>query len=673
MKNLRTFRLLLVGVSLTVGAYPALAQFVPGPNPIGGSAGAQTLTGGTGTINAGGQVSTSGGTVGVTMSGAATLNNNGTIQQTGTGRAIDSTANSANLTVTNTGVITSATSDAFRVNAANSAVSLTNSGTISVIAGGQAIDWAAINTAANSLNNLASGIISAVGDDAVRPGNNGIVVNAGLITATPTGGASPSGSDGIDLRTEKNVTVTNTGTISGRHGIATDGANVGPSSLTVNNNAGTIVALNGSGINVDGVSLAVTANVTNAFGATIQGGVLAAATSGDGDGVDVDGILTLNNSGMILGFGAKGVGGDGLPNNAQAVSIGGGSITNTATGQIIGSSLATDAPNGDFTRSGEGILVDNSSGGDALAATTISNGGLIQGKTGFGIKMVGTFDDTITNDVGGIVRGNGPSATIQTGGGADTVTNRGIVQHDSGGVAIALESGNDILNVFGGAAAILGHIDGGTGVNVMNVRPGTGNTFSFASQVTNFDSVNVGPGTFKLADSATVNAAIVVANGGVLAGTGGVLQSVTLQNGGMISAISGAGILDIGGDLNLQGGSAFRFELGALPGSLGLVAVSGFLNFTGPGSVHFNVFNVGMISGTYELISFAGSNGLSLADLVLDLMPGGFAGHLALDGNSVSLVVTAVPEPATYGLVAAALLLGVAVSRRREKSDRVTR
>src|SRR5687768_11036078 len=83
----------------------ARAQFVPGPNPVTGPVGAQSLSSGTGTVNPGGSISASGGTVALTMTGTSTLINGGTIQQTGTGRAIDSNSGIANLTITNTGLI----------------------------------------------------------------------------------------------------------------------------------------------------------------------------------------------------------------------------------------------------------------------------------------------------------------------------------------------------------------------------------------------------------------------------------------------------------------------------------------------------------------------------------------------------------------------------------------
>lgn len=636
---------------------PAAAQFNPGPNPIATTVGAQTLTSGTGTVNAGGAISiASGGAVALNMSGTSTLVNNGTIQTLGTGRAIDSNSGTATLVITNNGLISSVSTDAFRVNT-DSSVQLVNTGTIRVTAGGQAIDWAAITTKSNTLDNRATGVITAVGEDAVRPGTNGIVLNAGTIQATPTGTTAPSGSDGIDLRTFTGIQVTNTGSITGRHGIATDGSNTGPSTLTVNNSAGTIAGLNGSGLNIDGVSVSVTANVTNLQGATIRGGVLAAATDGDGDGIDIDGILTLNNRGMVLGLGAKGTGSDGGPNHAQAVSIGGGTIVNYATGQIIGSTLAADAPNGDPTRAGEGILADNSSGGNAIALTTITNDGLIQGKTGAAIRLVSAFADTVTNNAGGIIRGAGTGAALQTGDGANTVTNRGSIVGDNG-TAIDLQGGNDLLRIEGGAAAIAGNVSGGAGSNKLEMDLGAGNTFSYSGALSSFDSVEIESGKATLSGVSTYTGVTRVSGGTlILLGSDRLSFDSALELNGGTLELEGAG-----------GPNGQTFASFALTDSsvIDLDFITS-LTFRGLGTIAAGktLTILGWDDATrpdyaFRLLGDYSSNALFLS-LLRSTSIDGLEARLRFDGTYTD--VFGVPEPSTLAIAGLGIVLLVA--RRR--------
>ncbi len=543
-----------VSVNWTVTGIAVLAKSGTGTILLQQS---NTFTGGT-TVSAGGlslsgtgSLSTAGSTVTVALTGSATLNNAGSITQTGTARGISNESGTVTLNISNGsgGLIQTASGDSVRVSVSSSNVTLNNTGTItslnSALAGNQALDFDSVTTGSVSITNNVGGQILSYAADTIRTGANASVTNAGLISATQNTADSAPSADGIDTQTRSGVTVTNTGTISGRHGITGGATTYG---ITVNNNAGgTITGVNGSGVNIDIVALTSTANVTNAAGATIQGSVAAAFANGDGDGIDIDGLLTLNNSGNIFGYGAKGVGSDTLPNNAQAVSIGGGSITNTSTGQIIGSSLLADAPNGDVTRAGEGILSDNSSGGAAIAVTTVTNSGLIQGKTGAAIRFVGNLADTITNNAGGTIRGAGVGAAIQTGDGSDTINNAGTITGDNG-LAIDMQGGNNTLNITGGSASITGDISGGTGgTNSLVIDPGTSNSFTYSGVLSNFASAEIKSGTVTLGGSNTYTGSTAINNGTLRLTTG----NDRLPTGTVVSlgqaASTNLGTLDLNG------------------------------------------------------------------------------------------------------------------------------
>lgn len=664
----------------------------------GSNSTAQTLNNGeNGSVSANATLTVSGVTTTITVNGNASITNAGSILQTGTARTID--ANTANITLT-----------------------INNSGTISSVGTNETIRLA--QTATLNLTNQSGAFLTSNNADAVRPGNNSTITNYGTISASPSDVAAPSGSDGVDLRTQRTgITINNYATISGRHGIATDGANVGPSSVTVNNySGGTISAFNGSGLNVDGVSTTATANVTNSLGATIKGGVSSNSTAGDGDGIDVDGVLTLNNSGDILGLGAKGA------NNPEAVAAGGGSITNTSTGNIVGSSLTADAPNGDNTKIGSGILIDDSNGGNAVAATTVTNSGLIRGKSGFGIKIVGTFADTITNNSGGTIRGNGTSAVIQTGGGNDTVSNAGTITHDGGvsQTAISTEDGNDTVNIIGGNATVTGGIDGGNGTNTLNLQVGGGNTFSFNGTITNFTTTNVQSGRFNLSGSINPGSAINITGGSFnYTGSGSLANDVTVNGGefksnggnftgnltlasGTVSGTNLSGVaLSFGsnqtlspgnspgtlttGDQTWAGAGTYLWEINQLAGDGGtqgsdpgwdFVNINGALLITATNLDKFsvNIDSLALLtswnnSQNYTFVIATASGGISGFDASAFQLNstafadqhslGGGSFSVAQNGNNVELKFTAVPEPSTWVLLIGGLVLLIAPRFRR--------
>jgi len=644
-------RITIAVAALTLTS-PVFAQFSPGPNPIVGTVGTQSILSGTGTISSGGVISVSGSGNAITLSatsGSTTIINNGSVLQTGTGRTIrNNTSGTPSFSITNNNgaLIRSADGDTIRADVAGSNWTINNSGIITSLnpslGGSQAIDFDAVTTGTVSITNNALGQILAFAADAIRPGANATVINAGTVMATLNNADLAPSSDGIDTQLRSGVNITNTGTISGRHGI-TGGDTI--YNITVTNNAGGIITgVNGSGVNIDGVFTTSTANVINAFGATIQGGVGATFANGDGDGVDVDGVLTLNNSGNIFGYGAKGVGSDLLPNSSQAVSIGGGTIINSSTGRIIGSTLLVDAPNGDATRAGEGILSDNSSGGNAVAVTTVTNDGLIQGKTGAAIRIVSTFSDSVTNNAGGTIRGAGTGAAIQTGNGANTVINRGAIIGENGS-AIDLQGGDDVLKIEGGAASIIGNVSGGAGTNTFTFDPGVGNSFSYSGAISMFGTVDIKTGLVTLSG--------VNSYAGTTRITGGILR---LDGTNRISASSA---LDLnGGTLemaNAGGANGQTFASFFLSDSSTIDLNSTSLTFNGLGSVGTGktltiLDYVNTASPNYAFRVFGDySTNAGFQSLLSATTINGHATEFQFDGAYTNVV--AAPEPSSFVLI----------------------
>jgi hypothetical protein len=495
-------------------------------------------------------VTWTGGTVEIDNSGLLSASTTGT----GNTRGIDSSsslADGSSLTFNNFAgaALTSLTNDAIRVNAdiVGGSVTVNNSGTIvsgsvdalghiSGTASGQALDFDNVHSATVTINNYVGGLIGAADADAIRPGAHATINNSGKIVAL--NGAGDSGNDGIDFQSNVGGGVVNNhtgGTIDGaRHGIT------GEQQITVNND-GMITGHLGSGINMDTPSLSLT-TVTN-HGTIIGTGGYLAGVAVDGDGIDVDGLLTLDNFGTIQATGVHVVEANGTVDIQEAVTIGGGSITNEVGGVITSFERAITVNDSDGTGGPNGSNGNNN--GNGFAPTTITNWGLIHGGQDGAISITDTFNDTITNH--GRIEGNIVlTSGAGTPAGSNTITNDGAIDG-----SIAMGAGNDIVNVYTGST-VTGVIDGGDGFDTVNLQgAGTGTLGNF----THIEAVNLFSGDWSLGSEGV---------GSVNLETGAQslrLSASTLADGHFDGTITGFGNDDL---IDLNGiGTATSVSLGA--------------------------------------------------------------------------------------------------------------
>ena len=643
----------------------------------------QTLAAGqTGTVTPTGSLTVTGGTNGVSITGSnVTLTNLGTMQQTGTGssagRLINSTAAVTGVIITNgsstnsSALMQTQDSDVVRFNGATASVTLNNYGSIIVAsnptsAGSQAVDFNGITSGANAVFNFAGGLLQAHEADAVRPGINGTVYNAGTIQSITAAGNS---SDAVDVQNASGVQITNdvTGLIDGgRHGITGGAAsNSVLFTTTITNNAGGIIrGNNGSGINLDGFNALQSATVVN------HGTITGNGVTGDGDGVDVDGLATITNTGIIRSLNAFGAV-SGSPAQSEGITFGGGTVTNSglieglvapgntnAVGRGI-SLLGVSIDTGPLAGTREAIYGD----------TTITNlaGGTIRGQTDSaifaGAGPASGFTVTINNNAGATIQGGGAAtAAIQTGADNDLITNAGTIDGSSSGKAIDMGGGNNTLHVAGGSAAINGNINGGTGgANTMTVDPGTGQGFAYSGAISGFSSVKVLSGTVTLSGVSSYTGTTTLMSGGTLKLDGA-------------NRLSSASTLDLnGGTLELAnagGGNGQSFASLLLSDSSTIDLGLSSLSFASLGSVSsdktLSVVDWSAATSPNYVLRFFGNytSDSSFLMLVGVTTINGAAASMSFDGTYTNLAP--VPLPAAGVLLISGLgLLGASGRRRR--------
>lgn len=155
-------------------------------------------------------------------------------------------------------------------------------------------------------------------------------------------------------------------------------------------------------------------------------------------------------------------------------------------------------------------------------------------------------------------------------------------------------------------------------------------------------------------------------NAGVLTGNG-TMKSSTLTNSGTLKPGTGVGTLTIDGDLVQTAGSTTEFDLGGAA-LHDVLAVTGHATLGGSLVVRRAGGFMPSLGQSFVVMTFANRVGTSgfLGDTTLVGWDGGVGFGVVYGDSTVSLEVTAVPEPGSIALLTAGLaVLGWAARRRR--------
>jgi autotransporter-associated beta strand protein len=560
----------------------------------------------------------------------------------------------------------SADADVIQMNKAIGGITLNNYGSmISLNAskgGAQAIDFNAIVSSSNTINNFATGLLKAIDADAVRPGANGVVNNYGNILSVVT--TDPS-SDGIDFQNNSGITVNNVGAGSfidgARHGITGGAATATTLNWTAPiTNGGTIRGNNGSGINLDGFNANQVVTITN------TGTIVGTGVTGDGDGIDVDGIANITNSGIIRSansFSALA----GSPGYSEGITIGGGTVINSGTIEGLVSAGNSNALGRGITLSGNDIAGSTTGAREGLYGNAIvvnNAGGLIRGQNDSAIVVEGlpsAFAVSITNNATATIRGGSSSlAAIRTGADAATITNRGTIDGSSSNAAIAGGAGTLAVNILGSQASVIGGMNGGTsGNSILTMSPGNGATFSYGGSISNFASVQVQSGQVTLSGASTYSGTTKISGG-----------NLTLDGANRLSSQSALSLA--GGRLTLAnagGANGQTFSSLLLSDNSSIDLGNSSLTFYALGNVangkSLTLFDYAVsLSPEYAIRILGDVSGMSdFQALIAGLTINGVGASFRFDGTYTN--IGAVPLPPSFALFLAGLSAGCLLLKRR--------